>query len=142
MARSHTASADAVAVVAGVRISHPDRLIYPDLGITKLDLVRYYEAVGRWLVPHVRGCPLTLVHCPNGLLGECRYLRHGKAWGPKVLRRVMIREKTKTGEYLVADDLAGVIGLVQMGVVEIYAHVLPDMQEGAAAALGTLLHCR
>jgi bifunctional non-homologous end joining protein LigD len=108
------------AVVAGVRISHPDRIIYPDLGVTKLDLVRYYEAIGQGIVPHVRGRPLTLVHCPNGLLGDCRYLRHRKAWGPSVLRRVMIREKTKTGEYLVADDLAGVIALVQMGVVEIH----------------------
>lgn len=106
--------------VAGVSISHPDRVIYPDLGVTKLDLARYYEAVGPWIVPHVRGRPLTLVHCPNGMLAECRYLRHAKAWGPKQLRRVMIREKTKTGEYLVADDVAGVIALAQMGVVEIH----------------------
>ena len=108
-------------VVEGVRISHPDRLIYPRLRITKLDLVRYFAAVGDWIVPHVRGRPLTLVHCPNGLLAPCRYLRHGKAWGPTVLRRVAIQEKTKMGEYLVADDMAGVIGLIQMGVVEIHA---------------------
>jgi bifunctional non-homologous end joining protein LigD len=107
-------------VIAGVRISHPDRPIYPELGVRKIDLVRFYESIGDWIVRHVRGRPLTLVHCPNGLAGECRYLRHGKAWGPSALRRVNIPEKTKVGEYLVADDLAGVIALVQMGVVEIH----------------------
>jgi bifunctional non-homologous end joining protein LigD len=107
-------------VVCGVAVSHPDRTIYPDLGVTKLDLIRFYESIGEWIVPHVEGRPLTLVHCPNGMLASCQYLRHGKAWGPSVLRRVRIREKTKVGEYLVADDLAGVIGLIQMGIVEIH----------------------
>ena len=82
--------------------------------------MRYYEAIGDWIVPHVKGRPLTLVHCPNGLLGECLYMRHGRQWGPAALRRVNIREKTKVGEYLVADDLAGVIALIQMGIVEIH----------------------
>jgi bifunctional non-homologous end joining protein LigD len=47
-------------------------------------------------------------------------MQHTRVWGPNVLRRVAIREKTKIGEYLVADDLAGVVGLMQMGVVEIH----------------------
>jgi bifunctional non-homologous end joining protein LigD len=106
--------------VAGVRISHPERLIYPDRGITKVDLARYYDAIREWIVPHVTGRPLTLVHCPNGLLGECRYMRHTSVWGPDVLRRVQIREKTKVGEYLVADTAAAVVGLVQMGIIEIH----------------------
>ena len=106
--------------LAGVRISHPDRIIYPDLGISKLDLARYYDAIAEWIVPHVAGRPLTLCHCPNGLLGRCAFMRHRKAWGPDVLRRVQIREKTKIGEYLVADDAAAVVGLVQMGIVEIH----------------------
>ena len=103
-----------------IRLSHPARVIYPELGITKLDLARYYEAIGDWIVPHVAGRPLTLVHCPQGLAGPCTYMRHPKVWGPQVLRRVRIPEKTKVGEYLVADDLAGVLGLVQMGIVEIH----------------------
>ncbi len=103
-----------------IRLSHPARVIYPELGITKLDLARYYEAIGDWVVPHVAGRPLTLVHCPQGLAGPCTYMRHTKVWGPQVLRRVRIPEKTKVGEYLVADDLAGVLGLVQMGIVEIH----------------------
>ena len=105
--------------VAGIGISHPDRVFYPDDGISKLDLARYYEAIGEWIVPHVRGRPLTLLRC-EGTIGDCRFLRHARAWGPSALRRVSIREKHKVGEYLVADDVAGVVALAQMDVLEIH----------------------
>jgi bifunctional non-homologous end joining protein LigD len=114
-------AAPAASTVAGVRISHPDRLIYPDLGISKVQLARYYEEIADWIVPHVAGRPLTLVHCPAGLAAPCIYLKHGKSWGrPSALRRVKIREKTKVGEYLVADSLEAVVSLAQMGIVEIH----------------------
>jgi bifunctional non-homologous end joining protein LigD len=106
--------------VAGVRISHPDRLIYPDQGISKLQLARYYEAIAAWIVPHVKGRPLTLVHCPDGLAAPCNYLKHAKQWGPNALRRVKIQEKAKVGEYLVADNIEAVVSLAQMGIVEIH----------------------
>jgi bifunctional non-homologous end joining protein LigD len=106
--------------VAGVSISHPDRVMYPDHGITKLDLARYYESIADWIVPHVAGRPLTLVRCPTGMRGECFYMKHSKLWAPPALRRVRIREKTKIGEYLIADSLAAVVSLVQMDVLEIH----------------------
>ena len=78
-------------VVCGIRVSHPDRPIYPELGITKIQLARYFEEIADWIVPHLVGRPLTLLHCPDGLAAPCNYLRHAKAWGPSVLRRVRIR---------------------------------------------------
>ena len=66
------------------------------------------------------GRPLTLVHCPAGLAAPCIYLKHAKAWGPSALRRVKIQEKTKVGEYLVADSIEAVVSLAQMGIVEIH----------------------
>lgn len=107
-------------VAAGIEISHPDRPIFGDLRISKLDLARYFEKLGDWIVPHVAGRPLTLLHCPRGADEPCIFLKHAKAWGPAALRRVRIREKTKTGEYLVADSISAVVALVQMGVVEIH----------------------
>jgi bifunctional non-homologous end joining protein LigD len=107
-------------LVQGVRISHPDRIIYPKLDFSKLDLARYYERVGDLILPHVIDRPLTLVHCPDGLNAPCNYLRHSKLWGPKTLRRVKIKEKTKVGDYMVADNIEAVISLAQMGVVEIH----------------------
>jgi bifunctional non-homologous end joining protein LigD len=105
--------------VEGVEISHPDRILYPDLKLTKLDVARYYESIAEWIVPHVVGRPLTLVRCPKGI-GECFFMKHSKVWAPKALRRVRIKEKTKLGEYLIADDISGIVGLVQMDVLEIH----------------------
>ena len=104
----------------GVRISHPDRLIYPDLEISKIQFARYLEGIADWIVPHVAGRSLTLVHCPAGIAAPCNFLKHAKAWGPSALRRVRIREKTKVGEYLVADSIEAVVSLAQMGIVEIH----------------------
>jgi bifunctional non-homologous end joining protein LigD len=106
--------------VVGIRISHPDRLIYPELEISKIQLARYYERIAAWVVPHVAGRPLTLVHCPAGIAAPCNFLKHAKAWGPNALRRVRIQEKTKVGEYLVADSIEAVVSLAQMGIVEIH----------------------
>ena len=106
--------------VSGVRISHPDRLVFPDLSISKIQLARYYAAISEWILPHIEGRPLTLVHCPAGVAAPCNYLKHAKQWGPSALRRVRIQEKTKVGEYLVADSIEAVVSLAQMGVVEIH----------------------
>jgi bifunctional non-homologous end joining protein LigD len=115
--------------VAGIGISHPDRVMFPGAGLTKLDLARYYESVADWLIPHVVDRPLTLVRCPTGVREndppsskspDCFFMKHSKLWAPPSLRRVRIREKTKIGEYLIADSLAAVVGLVQMDVLEIH----------------------
>jgi bifunctional non-homologous end joining protein LigD len=106
--------------IAGLQISHPDRLVYPDPPTTKFDVARYYERIGEWIVPHVAGRPLTLVRCPEGIRGDCFFMKHSKVWAPKTLRRVHIQEKKKVGDYLIADDLPGIVGLVQMGVLEIH----------------------
>jgi bifunctional non-homologous end joining protein LigD len=113
-------------IVAGVGISHPDRVVFPAIGATKLDLAHYFAAVADWMVPHVADRPLTLVRCPDGAKGDgshdtgCFYMKHSKVWAPAPLRRVRIREKTKIGEYLIADSTAALVGLVQMGVLEVH----------------------
>jgi bifunctional non-homologous end joining protein LigD len=106
--------------IGGVSLSSPDRVIYPEDGITKLDLARYYERIANQIVEEVRGRPLTLVQCPRDIVDGCTYMRHRRVWGPSALRRVTIPEKKKDGEYLIADDLAGVIALVQLNILEIH----------------------
>jgi bifunctional non-homologous end joining protein LigD len=108
------------ATILDVEISHPDRILYPDLKLTKIDIARYYESIKEWIVPHVAGRPLTLVRCPEGIGGECFFMKHSKVWAPKALRRVRIKEKTKLGEYLIADDISGIVSLAQMDVLEIH----------------------
>src|SRR4051812_19190594 len=119
------APASAPPVVRGIAISHPDRVIYTDLHLTKLDVARYYGEVAPAMVPHTAGRPLTLLRCGAALdygadKGGCTMLRHGKAWGPPQLRRVTIRELRKTGEDLVAGTPEALVALAQMGIVEVH----------------------
>jgi bifunctional non-homologous end joining protein LigD len=94
--------------------------MFPDAGLTKIDLARYYGRIAEWMVPHVRGRPLTLVRCPTGLASGCFYMKHSKVWAPPALERVNIQEKTKVGGYLVANSGAALASLVQMDVLEIH----------------------
>lgn len=106
--------------VAGISISHPDRVVYPGTGITKLGLAEYYKRIARWILPHVRGRPLTLVRCPEGIKGPCFYMKHSKVWAFPGVRRIKIQEKTKVGEYLIVDSVAALLSLVQMNILEIH----------------------
>lgn len=106
--------------MAGVRIHPPERLVYPDLVLTKLDLARYYERVAPWILPHLEGRPLTLVRCPDGVGGPCQYMRHSRVYAPRSVRRVAIQELHKVGTYLVVDDLDALLALVQLDVLELH----------------------
>jgi bifunctional non-homologous end joining protein LigD len=108
------------ASVAGVRLTHADRILYPPLGTTKLGLARFYESIADWILPHLKDRPTTLVRCPEGAHQTCFYQKHTGSWAPESVRRVKIQEKRKVGEYLVVDSLASLIGLVQIGILEIH----------------------
>lgn len=105
--------------VAGVGITHPDRVVYPADGLTKLDVARYYERMAAWILPHLGDRPLTLVRCPDGI-GSCFYMKHANMSPPPGTRRVRIPEKTKVGEYLVVETVAGLVALAQFGVLEVH----------------------
>ncbi len=106
--------------VAGVRITHPDRVIEPEGGLTKLELARYYERISERMLPHLADRPLALVRCPEGTSKPCFYQKHGGFTVPARVRRVRIREKTKTGDYLVVDGVRSLVSLVQVGVLEFH----------------------
>ncbi|HVU51741.1 MAG TPA: non-homologous end-joining DNA ligase [Polyangia bacterium] len=122
---SHVESSGAGAEVGGVRISHPDRVVFRAPRLTKADIARYYDAVSERMLPHVAGRPLTLLRClhpvdPGVANGGCIIVKHGRTWDALPLRRVMIEETRKTDEYLVADEEADLVELAQMGIVEIH----------------------
>ena len=64
------------ATVAGVRITHPDRPLFPESELTKLDLARYFEAAWPLLEPYVTGRPLAFVRCPEGARAACFFQKH------------------------------------------------------------------
>jgi bifunctional non-homologous end joining protein LigD len=103
--------------IAGVRLTHPERVLYPDRGLTKRDLARYYERIADRMLPLIADRPLTLVRCPDGQGKECFYQKHVSDQFPPSILRVDVGEAQP---YAAVRDLAGLLALVQMGVLEIH----------------------
>lgn len=97
-----------------------DRVLYPGQGITKGDLVEYYESVADWIMPHIKNRPLTLVRCPAGNHKKCFYQKHMNENVPKEIKSIPILEHGKYEPYICINNLQGLMGLVQMGVLEIH----------------------
>jgi bifunctional non-homologous end joining protein LigD len=104
--------------IAGVRVTSPDKVLYPEQGITKRDLANYMLAVADWMLPHVAKRPITLVRCPTGRQKKCFYQRHAGSGVPSELGEVPVPGFDEP--YLFVRDVRGLIALVQMGVLEIH----------------------
>jgi len=118
--RSKTTTSDDVVQIAGVRLTHPDRVLYPDQGITKRELALYYQQIADWIMPHIKNRPLTLVRCPAGYKRQCFYQRHTRDSLDKAIHSIPIKEGQSTASYLYIDSLSGLIALVQIGVLELH----------------------
>jgi bifunctional non-homologous end joining protein LigD len=103
-----------------IRLTHPDRVLYPEQGLTKRDLALYYARVSACMLPHVTGRPIMLVRCPEGASGQCFHQKHPSKGMPKAVERVLLPEKKGEKEHLMIRDVEGLIGLVQMGALEIH----------------------
>jgi bifunctional non-homologous end joining protein LigD len=106
--------------LANLRITHPDRVLYPEQGLTKLGLATYYAEIADWVLPHLVDRPVSFLRCPEGHQGTCFFQKHAAAGTPPQLERIAIRESEGKGDYLVIRDLAGLLATVQMGVLELH----------------------
>jgi bifunctional non-homologous end joining protein LigD len=106
--------------VLGVRLTHPEKVLYPENGITKLALANYYQQVADWMLPHVINRPMALVRCPAGRGKPCFFQKHPGEGQTAHLIKVNVAEKGKAEYHLAIRDDAGLIELVQMGVLEIH----------------------
>ena len=102
------------------RLTNPERVLWPEQGITKAALAEYYLAVADWMLPHVAGRALTLFRCPNGRGKPCFYQRHPGEGMPAGIRTVPVREKDGTYDSISIEDVEGLIGLAQIGALEIH----------------------
>jgi len=105
------------AEVAGVTLSHPDRVYWDDVGVTKRMLAEYYTQVWDWMAPHVGGRVVALVRCPDGASGQCFFQKHASAG---IDAKHLTSVPDDGDKSIAVDSVEGVVSLAQAGVLEIH----------------------
>ncbi len=106
------------ASVGNIRLTHPDRVYWPDVGVTKQDLAEYYVSVWDWMAPHIVDRPLALVRAPEGVGGETFFQKHIAA----NVKNSPLRHAVAAKEHdvIAVEKLDDLIALVQSGALEIH----------------------
>jgi bifunctional non-homologous end joining protein LigD len=105
------------AILEKAHLTHPERVLWEDEGITKLGLAEFYTEIADWILPQIVNRPLSLLRCPGGSQKECFFQKH--AWAgldEDLIQRVRVGDD----EAVAIQDLAGLLALVQAGVLEIH----------------------
>jgi bifunctional non-homologous end joining protein LigD len=123
-----------IATAVGVKLSHPDKVMYPETEITKAHLAAYYAAVADRMLPHIKDRPLSLVRDTDGDLAKTFFQKHSLPGLPKTLHSGHLQKMSgKDSRILWIDSLAGLIGGVQMNTLEFHVwgsdRHTPDLPE-------------
>ena len=107
-------------VFDGITLTSPDKVLYPEVGVTKLDLALYYQTIAPYILPYVVNRPISLVRCPEGIDGERFFQRHAMKGMSDAIKQIPISGGESKKPYLYLDGEAGLFGLVQISTVEIH----------------------
>ncbi len=103
-----------------VELTSPERVVFPDSGITKAQVFDYYRRIARWLLPEIAGRPVSVVRCPQGAARPCFFQKHHAAGMERVDTVPLEEEDGTRADYLVVRDETGLLELVQFNALEFH----------------------
>jgi bifunctional non-homologous end joining protein LigD len=107
--------------IAGITLSHPNKILFPKQGVTKYDLATYLEAASLRMLPFLAGRLLSLVRCPEGRTKQCFFQRHAGGGLSAEFHRLKVKEKDGgTDEYLYLKDAKGLVAAAQISALEFH----------------------
>jgi bifunctional non-homologous end joining protein LigD len=106
--------------IEGVRISSPDKVIFTEHNITKIDVIRYYAKVAECMLPYVSHRILSIVRCPKGISQTCFYKKHPGPSNKGVVTFPVVGSDGETDDYFYLDNISGLIYEAQMGTIEFH----------------------
>ena len=106
--------------VADIRITHPDRIIDTQSGYTKLDLAEFYNAISRWILPHVQGRPVSLLRAPEGIAGEMFFQKHAERLTIPHIEHLDPSLDPGHARLMEINSHQALVGAAQMGTIELH----------------------
>ncbi len=103
-----------------LKLSNLEKVLYPEVGFTKRELIEYYAAVAPALLPHLTGRPLTVTRWPDGVDGKSFFQKQSPAHRPDWVRTATVPSSSKPIDYTLADDLPTLIWLANLAAIELH----------------------
>lgn len=132
--------ADAVVSVEGrrLKLTNLDKVLYPEVGFTKAEVIDYYTRIAPVLLPHLAGRPMTLRRYPNGVEGKSFFEKNAPSHAPEWVRTVRVgtpgsSRGAEYADFVVVEDLATVVWLANLAALELH---VPQWRVGARGGRG------
>jgi len=119
--KGSSGTSNAAVTIAGVRLTHPDRVLFPHQGITKLELAEYLAAAAPRMLPYLAQRLVSLVRCPQGRANQCFFQRHAGKGFPEDFDSLPVEQKNgEMEDYIYIRDRSGLVAAAQVGVLEFH----------------------
>ena len=115
-----SSASDGAEEIEGVRVSHPDKVLFAAQDVTKRQLIDHYLSIADAMLPHIVNRPISLVRCPQGSGHQCFFQKHASDGFPEQFKPIRIREKSGSDTYFYIEDERGLVAAVQVGVLELH----------------------